>query len=82
MTSDAWFSAILILMIVFAALASTRYFKRRPPRPVDPVAEAQLYLAYGRSEQAKVLLRKALAQDPASSRLASELRRVEARYPD
>lgn len=34
--------------------------------PVDPLAEAEVYLAYGMDEQAESMLRHALAQDPDS----------------
>lgn len=45
--------------------------------PVDPLAEADVYLAYGRSAQAKELLQEALRADPRREDIAAKLRELE-----
>ncbi len=40
---------------------------------VDPIAEAEVYMAYGRDAQAEEILREALAKDPARHEIALKL---------
>jgi len=40
---------------------------------VDPIAEAEVYLAYGRDEQAEEILKEAVAKDPARQELKLKL---------
>ena len=46
-------------------------------RPVNPVDEANVYLAYGRKEQALGILRDALAIDPKNEEVVTKLREIE-----
>lgn len=53
--------------------------RRRTAKPVDPIAEAEVYLAYGRRDQAIAILESALRtnpQDYALQRRLSEIKTV------
>ena len=49
---------------------------------VDPVAEAEVYIAYGREAQAEEILREALARDPQRADVASKLAEMAATKGD
>ncbi|OHX11657.1 hypothetical protein BI347_18615 [Chromobacterium sphagni] len=49
---------------------------------VDPVAEAEVYIAYGRDQQAEEILRDALQKDPSRHEVRMKLMEVYAARPD
>jgi pilus assembly protein FimV len=49
---------------------------------VDPVAEAEVYIAYGREAQAEEILREALARDPQRADVATKLAEMAAAQGD
>lgn len=49
---------------------------------VDPVAEAEVYIAYGRDAQAEEILRDALAKDPTRHEVRLKLMEIYASRPD
>jgi pilus assembly protein FimV len=60
-----------------------------PPAPVpgvtgdgDPLAEAEVYLAYGHEEQAEAILRQGLELDPARQDIRAKLLEIYAARPD
>jgi Tfp pilus assembly protein FimV len=65
---------IWILVAVGISFAGYLLFRRSADNtnslesPVDPVAEAEVYLAYGRKKQAQMLLENALRSDPSRNR--------------
>jgi len=50
-----------------------------PDKPIDPIAEAEVYLAYGRRNQAEAILEEALKKDPGNSEIATKLQSVRSR---
>lgn len=44
-----------------------------PPPAADPIAEAEVYCAYGRKQQAKQVLQTALDKDPNNARIREKL---------
>lgn len=48
----------------------------------DPLAEAKVYLAYGREDQAKEVLEEALRREPSRTDLQDLLQGVSGRRPD
>lgn len=49
---------------------------------VDPIAEAEVYLAYGRDQQAEDILKDALAKDPTRHEVRMKLMEIYASRPD
>jgi pilus assembly protein FimV len=49
---------------------------------VDPVAEAEVYMAYGRDAQAEEILKDALAKDPSRQEVRQKLLELYAARPD
>jgi hypothetical protein len=48
-------------------------------KTINPIAEANVYLAYGRKEQAVNVLKNALAMDPNNEEVLAKLREIEHR---
>jgi Tfp pilus assembly protein FimV len=71
---------IWILIAVGISIAGYLLFRRSADNtdslesPVDPVAEAEVYLAYGRKKQAQMLLENALRSDPSRTDIEAKLR--------
>lgn len=60
---------LILILVVFALifLLLPRYLangERQDFNPTDPLAEAEVYLAYGRTEQAREILTQALQETP------------------
>jgi len=64
------------MLLVFLPWLLRRAQKRKP---VDPIAEANVYLAYGRKEQAAGILRDALATNPENEEVLAKLREIESK---
>ncbi len=73
-----WYQLPALFFLLFIWFVAPRLVKRfQKGRPVNPVAEARVYLAYGRKEQAANVLKEALKADPANAELLAELKKVE-----
>jgi predicted Zn-dependent protease len=75
-------SAIGVL-VALACLVALLLIRRRISKPnsknrnVDPLAEAEVYLAYGRKKEAIQLLRAGLANHPNRTDIAAKLSKLE-----
>lgn len=75
-----WLSITLFVFVI--ALASVvPWTVRRLQRGkiVNPIAEADVYLAYGRKQQAIDVLKGALSADPDNMELSGKLRELESK---
>lgn len=63
-----------IIVIGYGLLRSRSTTNVGQKAPADPLAEAEVYLAYGRKEQALELLEKALRENPSRADIEAKLR--------
>jgi Tfp pilus assembly protein FimV len=66
-------SAFVVLGFLIYKLSKTR---KGDGDGVDPIAEAAVYVAYGRKNQAIALLEEALRHNPAREDIATKLREL------
>jgi predicted Zn-dependent protease len=72
-----WVIAAAAGLIVIAFIVR-RALKYRVPKEVpDPIAEADVYMAYGRNAQAIAILKNALKAQPDRQDFAEKLREIE-----
>jgi Tfp pilus assembly protein FimV len=73
----------LLYIAIFIALgmgiaAVRKYSKRQPVRAtVNPIKEANVYLAYGRKQQALDILKQALLGDPENEECKAKIVEIE-----
>jgi Tfp pilus assembly protein FimV len=67
---------VVVLGFVIFKLSTTQ---KGNDEALDPLAEAQVYVAYGRKNQAIELLEKALQQNPARADIATKLRELKSK---
>jgi Tfp pilus assembly protein FimV len=77
-----WFLLLVLLILLLFVLRPS--LKRRinlnaQPGAADPLREAEVYLAYGRTEQAISLLEEALREHPQRTDIAEKLRSLKSR---
>jgi len=66
----------VILISGFVILRPRIPSDKRDSVPADPLAEAEVYIAYGREKQALEILKKALQKNPKRSDIESKLREL------
>ena len=76
--ASAWIIGAAIVLAIVAIFALRGRNGMPSGEPPDPIAEAEVYLAYGRSEQAKQVLQNALSIHPGRKDIAAKLRELEA----
>jgi pilus assembly protein FimV len=73
---EPYFSVVVALLVGIVAYIFMR--KRPPPREVDPIAEADVYVAYGRTRQAIETLEVALKTNPQQPNVVAKLAEIKA----
>lgn len=75
-----WQIILIALLLLLLNVVVPRLLKRfAKGMPVDPIAEATVFLAYGRKEQALEVLRDALVVSPNSKDILAKMRDIEGR---
>lgn len=63
-------------IVLIAVFVFNRVMRGGSAKPVDPIAEAEVYLAYGRPQQAQAILEEALKKEPGNSAIAAKLQTI------
>jgi hypothetical protein len=69
----------LITAVVFGGLVYLILIRKSSPRVDDPIAEADVYLAYGRKNQAIEILEASLKQNPEQPEVVTKLKTLQGR---
>ena len=73
-----WINIALFVLVIALVLVLPWMVKRlQKGKIVSPIAEADIYLAYGRKQQAIEILKGALSADPDNIELSAKLRELE-----
>jgi len=81
--ADGWLGIGVVGLIVGCLLGLgivlIHGYARRKGIPPDPIAEAQVFLAYGRPTQAEAVLQQALERNPDNAAVRAKLTALQAR---
>jgi hypothetical protein len=65
---------VALICLLALVLLRRRWFSAKSPRQApDPLAEAEVYLAYGKKQQALEILQRAAIADPSRQDIAAKL---------
>ncbi len=73
-----WLNWLLFIVTALVFLSLFRLSKRAQKNPnSNPLSEADVYLAYGRKQEAIEVLKSALAADPDNSEIKQKLKEIQ-----
>jgi Tfp pilus assembly protein FimV len=75
---SAWLY-ISIFIVLGLGMAAVRSYSKRPPvlTTANSIKEANVYLAYGRKQQALEILKQALVDDPENEECRTKIAEIE-----